>query len=104
MFFDSNMQTNINVRVALENDLHIAIAEEQFCLYFQPQVIYNQKINQAEVLIRWKHPEQGLISPLDFIPLSEETGLIIDIGQWVLEKACQQIRQWETQAEPKKYN
>ncbi len=100
-FFDPNMQTNINARVALENDLHIAIAEEQFCLYFQPQVIYNQKINQAEVLIRWKHPEQGLISPLDFIPLSEETGLIIDIGQWVLEKACQQIRQWETQAEPK---
>jgi diguanylate cyclase (GGDEF)-like protein/PAS domain S-box-containing protein len=94
-FFDPTMQDRINTRVALENDLHIAIAENQFSLYYQPQVIHNQTINQAEVLIRWHHPERGIISPLEFIPLSEETGLILKIGQWVLEAACQQIKYWE---------
>ena len=100
-FFNPAMQDRINARVTLENDLHIAIAENQFILYYQPQIIHNQAINQAEVLIRWLHPEQGIISPLDFIPLSEETGLILKIGQWVLETACQQIKDWENLEEPK---
>jgi EAL domain-containing protein (putative c-di-GMP-specific phosphodiesterase class I) len=100
-FFDPKMQARINARVALENDLHVALVENQFSLYYQPQVLHNQTIDQAEVLIRWIHPQHGLISPVDFIPLSEETGLIIAIGQWVLETACLQIQQWSNHKEPK---
>ncbi|MDP1596741.1 MAG: EAL domain-containing protein [Methylotenera sp.] len=94
-FFDPKMQASINTRVALETDLRIALKEKQFKLYFQPQVYHNRQITGAEVLIRWQHPNRGLVSPYDFIPLAEETGLILPIGQWVLETACQQIKAWE---------
>lgn len=94
-FFDPKMQENINARVALEADLRIALKEKQFKLYFQPQVYHNRQITGAEVLIRWQHPNRGLVSPYDFVPLAEETGLILPIGQWVLETACQQIKTWE---------
>lgn len=94
-FFDPKMQASINTRVALEADLRIALKEKQFKLYFQPQVYHNRQITGAEVLIRWQHPNRGLVSPYDFIPLAEETGLILPIGQWVLETACQQIKAWE---------
>lgn len=94
-FFDPKMQASINARVALEADLRIALKQQQFKLYFQPQVYHNRQITGAEVLIRWQHPSRGLVSPYDFIPLAEETGLILPIGQWVLETACQQIKTWE---------
>lgn len=94
-FFDPQMQISIDTRVALEADLRLALAENQFELYFQPQVNYNRQIIGAEVLIRWKHPQRGLISPADFIPLAEGTGLILPIGQWVLEMACARIKMWE---------
>ncbi|MDO9051492.1 MAG: EAL domain-containing protein [Methylotenera sp.] len=94
-FFDPKMQASINTRVALEADLRIALKEKQFKLYFQPQVYHNRQITGAEVLIRWEHPNRGMVSPYDFIPLAEETGLILPIGQWVLETACQQIKAWE---------
>ncbi|MGZ8176169.1 EAL domain-containing protein [Methylobacter sp.] len=94
-FFDPQMQTNITNRVALEKDLKLALAENQFMLYYQPQVLHNQKIIGAEALIRWHHPQRGLVPPVDFIPLAEETGLILPIGQWVLETACAQIKSWE---------
>ncbi len=93
-FFDPQMQDSINARVALEADLRLAVAENQFMLYYQPQVYHNRRIIGAEVLIRWHHPQRGLVSPDDFISLSEETGLIIPIGQWVLETACAQIKAW----------
>jgi EAL domain-containing protein (putative c-di-GMP-specific phosphodiesterase class I) len=94
-FFDPQMQASINDRAALEADLRLALQEKQFKLYYQPQVYHNRQIIGAEVLLRWQHPERGLVSPLDFIPLAEETGLILPIGQWVLETACGQIKAWE---------
>ena len=94
-FFDPQMQISIAARVALEGDLRLALAENQFILYYQPQVCHNYRIIGAEVLIRWQHPTRGLVPPVDFIPLAEETGLILLIGQWVLETACAQIKTWE---------
>lgn len=94
-FFDPQMQISIDNRVALEADLRLALAENQFELYYQPQVNFNGQIIGAEVLIRWRHPQRGLISPADFIPLAEGTGLILPIGQWVLEMACARIKIWE---------
>jgi len=94
-FFDPQVQASISSRAALETDLRLALAENQFKLYYQPQVYHKSEIIGAEVLIRWNHPQRGLVSPLDFIPLAEETDLILPIGQWVLETACAQIKIWE---------
>ena len=93
-FFDPQMQATISARMALEADLRVALKENQFELYFQPQV-YNEKlIKSAEVLIRWHHPTRGIVAPADFIPLAEETGLIVPIGLWVIKAACDQIKSW----------
>lgn len=94
-FFDPQMQANINARIALEIDLHLALAENQFELYYQLQTTHDNHAIGAEVLIRWKHPLHGLILPDDFIPLTEETGLILFIGQWILETTCAQLKIWE---------
>ena len=97
-FFDPQMQTSIASRVALEGDLHRALEKGQFQLYYQLQVDSSNRPLGAEALIRWVHPERGLISPIRFIPLAEETGLILSIGQWVLETACAQIKAWQQSA------
>ncbi len=81
----------------METDLRQAISNEQFCLYYQAQVDSSSRMIGAEVLLRWLHPEQGMISPNDFIPLAEETGLILPIGQWVLETACHRLAIWASQ-------
>jgi len=94
-FYDPAMQAALEVRTALESDLRRALAENQFRLYYQIQVDHTGHILGAEVLIRWQHPQLGLVSPLQFIPLAEETGLILPIGQWVLETACAQLKAWE---------
>jgi len=94
-FFDPAMQENLEMRSQLEAGMRIALRKREFHLYYQMQVNHTGQIIGAEVLLRWIHPEQGLISPLNFIPLAEETGLILPIGQWVLESACQQIKSWE---------
>ncbi|MDP2102996.1 MAG: PAS domain S-box protein [Methylotenera sp.] len=94
-FFDPQMQANINARADIERELRKAIEAEQMHLYYQVQVDSTGKPLGAEALIRWIHPERGMISPFHFIPLAEETGLILPIGQWVLETACAQLKAWE---------
>ncbi len=93
-FFDPQMQVAVTTRAALEQDLHEAIRQQQFCLHYQPQVDQHGHIFGAEVLLRWQHPTRGMVSPADFIPLTEETGLIVPIGEWALQQACQALADW----------
>ncbi len=94
-FFDPSMQHALEERSAIETDLRHALTEGQFRLFYQAQVDVAGRLIGAEVLLRWMHPQRGLVSPLKFIPLAEETGLILPIGLWVLETACAQLKQWE---------
>jgi diguanylate cyclase (GGDEF)-like protein/PAS domain S-box-containing protein len=97
-FFDTKMQLAITERVKLEKDLNQAIKQEQFQLYYQIQMDSAEQPQGAEVLIRWNHPERGLVSPLDFISLAEQNGTIAVIGQWVLDTACAQLNVWQQDA------
>lgn len=96
-FFDPAMQAVVNSRVALEADLREGILQRQFLLYFQPQVNALGQVVGAEALLRWQHPERGMVSPADFIALAEETGQILLLGNWVLETACAQLLAWAKQ-------
>lgn len=93
-FFDSQMQQTINQRAALEAELRRALEGGQLALHYQAQVDSAGRVFGAEALIRWQHPERGLISPADFIPLAEESGLILPLGQWVIDTACVQLARW----------
>ena len=97
-FFDPQMQASITARVALEAELRKAIEKQQFQLYYQIQVDSSHNPIGAEVLIRWLHPDRDMVSPAQFIPLAEETGLILPIGLWVLETACAQLKAWQQKA------
>lgn len=94
-FFASAMRDEITARLKLESDLRIAIAGRQFELYYQPLVtLQDQRLSGFEALIRWRHPERGLVSPNDFIPFAEEIGLIVEIGDWALREACRKASSW----------
>lgn len=88
------MQADVSAHNALENDLRTALVEGQFVLYYQPQVSVDGRVIGAEALVRWKHPRHGMVPPGDFIPLAEQTGLILPLGEWVMRQACTQLAIW----------
>ena len=97
-FFDPAMQTEMELRAELEKDLRASVRRDQLELYYQMQVDDSGRIIGAEALIRWNHPQRGMVSPAAFIPLAEEIGMILPIGDWVIEQACMMLRRWEMDA------
>ena len=94
--FDKSMNAPAQERMDLELDLRNAVARGEFTLHYQPVVeLPTGRITEVEALVRWKHPQRGLLFPADFVALSEETGLIVPLGRWVLHEACRQTRQWQ---------
>ncbi len=96
--FDPSMHTDTLARLELEGDLRHALDHDELRVHYQPIMAMDTgKLREVEALVRWQHPTRGLVSPVDFIPLAEETGLIIPLGQWVLEEACRRVAAWHTQ-------
>ncbi len=96
-FFDPHMQAVVTARAALEIGLREALASQQLQLYYQPQITGQNHLAGVEALVRWRHPMRGMVSPAEFIPLAEDTGLILPLGLWVLETACTQMARWARQ-------
>lgn len=95
-FYDVSLNQEMSRKVEVENELNRAVIENQFFLVYQPKLeVSTNEIYGVEALIRWQHPRLGVVSPLEFIPIAEETGLIIDIGAWVLEESCKQVKAWQ---------
>lgn len=101
LFYKPYMSNGLADRLLLEQELHKALANEEFYLDFQPQVnLKTGKIDSVEALVRWRHPTRGFVSPEQFIPIAEESGLIIPLGKWILETACAQAKIWREQGLP----
>jgi EAL domain-containing protein (putative c-di-GMP-specific phosphodiesterase class I) len=96
--FDPAAQRLLNARTALTNDLNLALRDDQLFLLYQPQIDANNRLVGAECLMRWEHPVRGLISPVEFIPLAEESGAIIAMGYWLIETACESLVAWSRHA------
>ncbi|MDQ6992704.1 MAG: EAL domain-containing protein [Mariprofundus sp.] len=100
-FYDQSMRHQSHDRLELESDLHKALDNDQLTLYYQPKVdTQSHKVIGFEALIRWIHPQKGIVSPIDFIPIAEESGLIVPIGQWVIQAACRQHQAWRKAGVP----
>ena len=93
-FFALQMQTEVSARAELESGLREALLHDEFVLYYQAQVTSEGRVIGSEALVRWKHPVRGMVSPAEFIPVAEESGLILPLGNWVLETACRQLALW----------
>ena len=99
--FDADMHSHALKRLQVESDLRRAIASQEFEVFYQPIVsLRSGRIESFEALVRWRHPEQGLVPPVEFIPVAEETGLITSIGRWVMEEACRQVGAWQRELPP----
>jgi diguanylate cyclase (GGDEF)-like protein len=98
-FFDPEMQTSVASRAELQSDMRRALQNHEFEVHYQPQVNSDGQVMGAEALLRWKHPRRGMVPPIEFIPLAEESGFIVEVGCWVLESACAQLAEWAN--EPK---
>ena len=96
MFYSEEMNLRAKEHLRLESELRQALSNQQLMLYYQPKVsLRSGRIVGAEALLRWRHPVRGLVAPGVFIPVAEETGLILDLGAWVFEEACRQVRAWK---------
>lgn len=96
--FNPGMHAEMRKRLQLENDLRRAIEQKEFLVYYQPIIsLQTGELVGFEALIRWQHPERGLVSPIQFIPVAEDTGLIVEIGEWVMHESCRQLRIWQEQ-------
>jgi diguanylate cyclase (GGDEF)-like protein/PAS domain S-box-containing protein len=97
-FFNEQMAEKVSRQLVMEGDLHRALEDRQFELYYQPKIdVITGRISGAEALLRWHHPTKGMISPIDFIPVLETSGMIIEVGQWVLDEACRTLAKWHAQ-------
>ncbi|MBL1321750.1 MAG: EAL domain-containing protein [Methylophaga sp.] len=97
-FYTAEINEKITRRLTLEKALRQAVEQQQFVVFYQPKInLMTNQITGVEALVRWQHPELGLVSPMEFIPLAEETGIILELGRWVMETACKQMKIWEDQ-------
>ncbi|TCI57426.1 EAL domain-containing protein [Exiguobacterium sp. SH1S21] len=95
--FDTEMMTKMQRKMEIEKALKIALEKQQFHLVYQPKIdLKTNELNGVEALLRWNHPVLGMVSPMEFIPAAEETGMIIDIGEWVMQEACHQVKEWQS--------
>ena len=99
--FDEALYAKALARLELEGELRRGIEEEQLRVFYQPIVSFDGRVTGFEALVRWEHPERGLVSPADFIPLAEETGLVVPLGAWVLEKSVFQVAKWQREIDPR---